>query len=683
MPDRTLSFAYTACVVFAVLVAFLLAATAERTIYVLDDAELIWITENDGAHATDEVARTVQEVADAHGAAIGYSVLDVDEPSSKAHMYLAVSDPDSRYADWLRDGYPSFGRGFTVQTHPITDFGRVGPNGYYLLFGAPEAEPALRAALAEHGLHEAPGTRTTRLWHFFSGGPLLHLVVIALLGTMTATGAGVLLGSREHAVKRLHGWSRTRVLLSELIRIARLWAIVLPVTAILTLILLWFYNGGNQFGFHARLTVLFLVVFTLPCLVVHACALALSRTVGILPALEGRLPVLGALVAINAVRIPALVLTLVVLGTVVSTAQSVRDQRSGLEVYERYGDTSRPALSADYGWADAEAVDGLLGPWLRRVDVTGDMVLSVLLSPGEFLPVGADPPVMDTPILVVNDGYLRAEEVLSPTGERYGPDESVRLLLPGPALEHEADLRQGAAGWLAMNGEEGREPPRIETAPLADDRSVFVYGAQERLGGTSPLVEDPVLVVLPAGRVLSDSGYVDHMSARQTIFPDPDVVETFRSEDPWAARYISMVETLATSAHRTYDLTSGILRDSLLNLVGAGAILLLTAMAACVVHVRVHAQRIFARHLCGHSFLTTHRRLLAVETAIALGFVGWTVLDVLRTGAGPHDLAPFSAPDGGAGPLHAVGIVLLSLALTLGTLLLFHRRIVREGSSQA
>lgn len=70
MPNRTLSFAYTACVAFAALIAFLLSATAEQTLYVLDDSELVWITENDGTHDTDEVARTVQEVADDHGTAI-------------------------------------------------------------------------------------------------------------------------------------------------------------------------------------------------------------------------------------------------------------------------------------------------------------------------------------------------------------------------------------------------------------------------------------------------------------------------------------------------------------------------------------------------------------------------------------------------------------------------------------
>ena len=69
MPDRTIAFAYTACLVFAALIALLLAATAEQTIYVLEDSEMVWITENDGTHDDREVARAVQDVADEYDAA--------------------------------------------------------------------------------------------------------------------------------------------------------------------------------------------------------------------------------------------------------------------------------------------------------------------------------------------------------------------------------------------------------------------------------------------------------------------------------------------------------------------------------------------------------------------------------------------------------------------------------------
>ena len=680
MPNRTLSFAYTACVAFAALLAFLLAATAEQTVHVLDDPDLVWITQSDGTHATDEVARTVREVADAHDAAIGYSVLDVRTPSSLAHLYLAVSDPGSRYGRWLDEGYPSFSRSFTVRTHPIEDFGEVGPHGYYLVFGAPDAAPALREALAGHGLTEAPGVQRTRLWHFLAGGHLWHLVAVAVLTTVTATGAGVLLASRDHAVRRLQGHSYGRLLLGELRGVLRLWAVVLPVSAVVVLGLLGLYNGGAQLGFYTVLALALLASLALPCLITHAVVLALVGTTGILPALQGRLPVRGTTAAVYLVRVPAFALTLVLIGSVVTTAREVRDHRLGLELHDRYGQTSRPALSANYGWADEQAVDDTLGPWLRRADAEGDLVLAVQMRLSEIVPAGGTPP-QDRPVLLVNDTYLTEEEVLSPDGKRYGPAATVRVLLPASVSGSTEPLVEGVTGWLEVNGDPG-DRFDLRVLPIADNQTLFTYGAQERLGGALPLLHEPLVIALPNGVVLSDNSYVNHMSARQTVFPDPGVVEAFRARSPEAARYVSMVETLGTSARRAHAVAVHALRTEAFNLVGAGAVLLLTAMAACVVHVRARAQEIFVRHISGWGFLATHRRLLSTEAVLAVGFVGWAVASTAVGLSARDDPARPGTPVTGAEPLHAAGIALASLGLTLGVLALLHRRIVSEGATR-
>ncbi|RKS10278.1 hypothetical protein DFP74_6040 [Nocardiopsis sp. Huas11] len=694
MPNRTLSFAYTVCIAFAALIAFLLAATAEQTIYVLEDSELVWISENEGTHDLDEVARTVQEVADDHGAAIGYTILDVNEPSSLAHMYLAVSDPGSRQARWLEEGYPSFGRSFTVQTHPIDAFDDVGPNGHYLVFGTEEAREALYVALAEHGLHEAPGTQTTQLWHYFTGGYLFNLLVVALLAAVTGVGAGVLLSSRDYAVMRLQGHSYLALLRRDWTRVARLYAVALPVGAAVVLAVLGFYNGWNQLGFYTPLALVLLAVLAVPCLIVHAAVLGLVYATGILPALKGRLPVRSTTAAIYLVRVPVLVLTLVIVGTVVVTAQNARDQRVGLEVYEQYEDTSRPALSANYGWSDEQAVNDELGPWLRRIDSEGGMVLAIHTHPSELLlpdpnePTGPAAVDMDTPVLIVNDTYLVEQEVLAPSGERYGPGESIRVIAPASASAHTDRLVQGMTdNWLDVSGEAGLDL-EVEVVPAADGQTAFTYGA-ERFDGPLflPLVHEPVIIALPNGQVMSDSSYVDHMSARETVFPDPAVVEEFRAENPQASRYIAMVETLTTSARKTHADTLMVLRSELFNLVGAGAVLLLTAAAACIIHVRTQAQTIFARHISGWTFLATHRRLLAVEVVIAVAFVAWATWDTVTTLAAMNDptrsVIPGAMSATGAEPFYAVGIALGSLAITLGALAVFHRRIVREGSSQA
>ncbi len=691
MPDRTIAFAYTACLVFAALIALLLAATAEQTLYVLEDSEMVWITENDGTHDDREVARAVQDVADEYDAAVGYTVLDVNEPSSKAHMYLAVSDPASRYADWLENGYPSFGRGFGIETHPITEFDDVGPNGYYLVFGPPQARTALLDAFTDHGLRETPGASVTRLWHYFTGGHLFHLLAVAVLVIVTAVGAGVLLASREHAVLRLQGHSYAGILRRELTKVARLYAIALPVVVAVTLAFLGFYNGWNQLGVYTTLASTFLAMLIASCLVVHTAMLALVHTTGILPALKGRIPVRSTTAAIYLVRVPVLVLTLVIVGTVVVLAQEVRDQRIGLQVYERYGDTSRPALSANYGWSDGQAVDDELGPWLRRVDADGDMVLAVHAMPSTLLPAAPNsprPPEPDFPVLIVNDTFLTEQEVLSPSGERHGPAEDIRVIVPESASLDPDPLVEGLSDhWLEMNAVPGRTFD-IEVLSAAAGQTVFTYGAQRPEGPLSlPLLYEPVLVVLPNGHVMSDTSYVNHMSSRGTVFPDPDVVETFRAENPQASRYISMVEMLTTGAREEHADTLTALRSELFNLVGASAVLLLTATAACLVHVRARAQSVFARHISGWTFVSTHRRLLIIEGVIAVAFLGWATWDTLTTLAAADDptspVPPSAVDTTGFEPFYAAGIALASLALTFGALAVLHRRIVREGASQA
>jgi len=688
VPNRTLSFAYTACAAFAALLAFLLAATAEQTMFVLEDSEMVWITENEGIHDIDEVARTVQQVADDHGATIGYAVLDVHEPSSRVHLYLAVSDPDSHYAQWLRDGYPAFGRGFTVETHPITEFGEVGPNGYYFILGASDVRPVLLDALADHGLHEAPGTQVTELWHYFTGGHLFNLLAVALLATVAAVGAGVLLSARDYAVMRLQGHSYPGILLKDLAKVARLWAVALPAVAAATLVFLGVYNGWNQLGFYTPLALVFLAILALPCLAAHAAVLGLVHTTGILPALKGRLPVRSTTAAVYLVRVPVLVLTLAILGSVVLTAQHARDQRIGLELYEQYGDTSRPALSANYGWSDEQAVNDALGPWLRRVDTDGDMVLAIHSSLKYLFPVDPNspaPPDGNTPVLSVNDTYLAEQEVLAPSGERHGPGETVRVIVPESVSVPTDHLVEGTNQWLALYG--APDTFDVEVLTAAAGQTLFTYGAQRPEGSRFlPLLHEPVLVVLPNGQVLSDNAYVTHMSGRSTVFPDPEVVEAFRAENPQASRYISMVETLTTSARQEHATTLTVLRSELFSLAGAGAVLLLTAAAACIVYVRTRAQTIFARHISGWTFLATHRRLLAAEAAVAVGFVGWATWDTLTALAAQNDPTRALIPGTettGVEPFYALGIAAASLAITVAALALFHRRIVREGTSQA
>jgi len=216
---------------------------------------------------------------------------------------------------------------------------------------------------------------------------------------------------------------------------------------------------------------------------------------------------------------------------------------------------------------------------------------------------------------------------------------------------------------------------------------MFTYGSGDPRGGSAlPFLRDPVIVALPNGSALSDSAYVTYMTHEALLFPDPGVVERARS-DPRVAEYVNTVQPIRDKAAAAHAAQLTMLRIELFTLTAGAAVLLMTGVAACVIHVRTHAQTVFARHISGWTFLAAHRRFLAVEAAIALGFVGWAAWDARLTLRALDDprraLPPELVPTSGIEPLYAAAIAAAGLALTLGALAHFHRRIVREGSSQA
>ncbi|MFE3457531.1 hypothetical protein ACFXKD_08285 [Nocardiopsis aegyptia] len=689
MPARIIVFAHTALLFLAALIAFLLCSGVETTLQLpAERAGSVWIVDNDGTHDTDEVAATVRRFSEEHGAAVGFVARDTADLAMHTHVYLAAPDPASREAAWLTDGYPTFNPGYSVDVHPLEEFADIGPNGYYFVFGAPEAAPALEEALAADGLNTAPGSTTTELWHFFAGGHMLNLAVIALLVVASATAAGVLLASRDYAVLRLNGHSYGRILLADLAGIGRLWALLLPAATVAVLALLGLYNGWDQLWFYTRIALACAALLAAAAVAVHALTLALVHATAILPALRGRVPVRGTLAAIYLVRVPVLLLALTLIGTVVATAQTVRDQHTALDLYAEHGDTSHLALSPHYGWVDEEdyaALDATVGPWLREADRDGDMVLAIRLAPEQWSGPTAGSP--GHAALVVNDTYLAEQRITAPDGSRHGAGDGVRVLLPESLAADQDAVTEDVRAWLDLASGDAAAPP-VSVLPSADGQTLFTYGSQSSARSPFlPQVTDPVVIALPNGGVLSDTSYADHLTSRATVFPDPSVPMAFRAENPDAARYIIAVETLTTTARHDLDVHRTILRSELFNLVGVGAVLMVTAIGACLVYARTRAQHIFVRHISGWTFAATHRRLLLAEAGIAVAFVGWATGDTLAALAVRNDPTGYTPPDlratTGAEPLYALGIALASLAITVAALVHFHRRIVREGASQA
>ena len=686
MPERTIAFAHTVVLVLAALLPALLLAVSELTVPISHGSAVVWITEDDGSSDSERVAASIEEMAREQGTTVGFAVSDVHEPDSLWHLYLAVGEPDSQYATWLEDGYPSFGRTVEVRTHPMAELGEHGPRGYYIVLGPSEDEAALVAALADHGLGQVTGSREARLSDLLFDGPLFHVSVVGGLVVLTASGAGVLLGSRGYAVQRLQGRSYGEIFWRDLRRIVRLWGMILPGVAALTLIFLGLYNGWNQLDHFATVAAVILGVFTAIALTTHALVLAIVHTTAIPPALKGWIPARTTLVGAYLVRGLALFLVLGVLSSVVHLTQTTRRQQAALEIFEDVGDTSAITLSGSTGTQESEVIEEHLGPWLREADEHGDLILAEQQRSEAVLPHGTE--LLDLHVLVVNDTYLTEHEVLNPEGMPHtvSEDGTFRVLLPQKYAHLEKEILQGLSEWLLMYTEKTQAEYDIEVLPNANEQSLFTYGS--RLPGQTPsqaFLHDPVVIAVPDGTVLTDQAYVDFMTHGAIVFPDPDVVDRARS-DPRTAEYVNTVPPIRDKAIAEHAEQITMLRVESINLFASAMVLLLTGVAACVIHVRTRGQAVFVRHISGWTFPAIHRRFLLLEVAVALGFTSWATWDTLLTLKAMKDPAmhvpPSLVPTTGAEPFHAITITVAGLALTLGALVVFHRSTVREEAAR-
>lgn len=648
-------------------------------------SDTVWITLDEGTAQQSEVAQTIQEVAEEHDSAIGYAVRDVHQPESLTHLYLAVGDPDSAYAPWLEQGYPSFSRLVEVRVHPIEEFAQAtSARGDYLIFGDPAAGPALTEALSEHGLEEERGVSAAQLWEFAVDGPVARVALVALLVIAAGTAAGVLTASTAYAVCRLQGRSYWSILTGDLKALAKLWAVAVPAVATGTLAVLGLYNGWNQLGLFTQTALVFVALFGVAALAVHTTVLAVVHLTPVIPALKGRLPVRSTVVGTYLVRIPALVLVLAVLGAFVATAQRSAEQQAALPTFEEVGETSRLGLSRALSAQEAgEGVDEPLGSWLRAADSRDELILAAQAS--SYDTAQGLTPEGGYDAVIVNDRYLSEQELHTADGQRVGPapdEDEVRVFVPPAQSERADDLRTNGPGdWFDLYVEDP-DSVQFSVESLVEGQDVFTYGTRADVASRA-VVRDPVVIALPSEQVLSPRSYVTFMTQDAVVFPDPAVADRLR-EDPQMAEYISMVQPVRELAAAEHGETVANLRIEGLSLGAAAIVLLLTSVATCLVVVRVRAQTIFARHISGWRFLAVHRRFLFAETLVLLAFVGWSVQRSRSDTASSYGgLDPIQAAQISLAPALASVIALSALALTLFTLAVLHRRVVRDGASQA
>lgn len=721
MLHRGIKFVHATVLAFAALLAFLVVSDLDEGT-VLGSRTALRVDESDGSASGEEVVRALGEFAADRSAVIGRELPDLEDSEGRRHLYLAVGDPRSDAASWLKDGYPDFGGRIVTEVHPMAELGNRDPRGFYYVFGSHAPDADVTAEFASLGLRASAGHPLSppELWSSYADGPLSDAFLVTALALVTLTGASVLLGAKGYGVLRLQGMSLTGVFFRDLRLLRRFWLISAGLLAAVVLACLGVFNGWARLGLYAAVAAGIALVLELIVLAAHAAVLWLTFRTGLRAALKGEVPARAVSLAAYAVRIPALLLVVGLLASVVAAGGDLLERRQTWQTYARTGDATGIRITGSVGIDDMPEMERAVGRRIHQADRQGKIIMAGRLWLRDVLQEE-----VPGELLVVNDSFLAEQPVLAPGGQRYRPGNTegdardgkgdtgdsegdnrdgkggtrhgkVRLLVPETLSDQVPLLRESTPGILRPEDPDRIALSDIENRPLKNGQRIFTYTPGESLGPDGDdldrsFVRNPVVLVVPNGSdYLTQIDYYAFATRNQVVFPDPRDVHDILREDAAMRTYIAALLPVRQKAAVAMSEAAHDFRLQLFQLAAGTAVLLITATGVCIVHARRNAQAIFVRHLSGWPFLATHGTLLAVEAALAALLAAWLPV---RTWWRNQDIAEYAArgipapypPEEITGPdlLAAAGLAAVTLGVVLGALTLFHRRIVKEGSSEA
>ncbi|WP_392752221.1 bacteriocin-associated integral membrane family protein [Streptomyces sp. LN590] len=695
MLHRGIKFVHAIVLAYSAVLAFLFFRGLDED-WVLGHSAVVWVTDSDGSASGSEVAHVVAEFAEKERATVAREVPDLKIPSSRRHLYLAPGGPHS---DWLEDGYPAFSSGYRTDVHPVAELGQRDPRGFYYVFGSDAAAESLVRTFTGLGMVASVNHpfSVAQLSPVYAGSALYLSFFVVALAAVTMTGAGVLLNAKAYGVLRLQGKSFWQILLRDTRQLAVFWSIAFGSVSAVTLLLLGLYNGLAWIGWFTSIALGIAAVLSLIALVTHAIMLRLTFRTDVLRALKGELPAKAASLSAYLVRIPALLLALSIATAVVLAGQDVLARQESRKAYAKIGDTASVRFNGSLASEAAlRALDENVGPWLRRADRDGQ----IIVAGHRDLRLAAIPGLTKGDLLIVNESFLAEQPVLDPSGHRHEPTagvpDRVRLLVPESLAQYADRLKERTPGWLSPSDPDKVGPAQVKTLRSKDGQRVFTYNprgksqAADNPGADDSLVTDPVIIVFPDGSpFLSDKSYTAYASQRSVVFRDPDDV-TAAIKERHLESYVTAVTPVGQDAAVELRRIDGDFRLQVFNLVVAVAVLLITGVGVCIVHSRKNAQAIFARHISGWTFTATHRPVLLLEGLLAMFLAGWVPFQVWQQN---QDLAQYAALGVPAPRAPArftgldlgisFGLVAIEVAAVLLALVVFHRRIVKEGATES
>ncbi|MGH3376034.1 MAG: hypothetical protein ACRDP6_14955, partial [Actinoallomurus sp.] len=669
----------------------------------LGDSALIWVNQSDNSVSGAQVARMLESFATDHRVAIARGVEDLKDPGRRRHLYMAAGDSRNGPASWLRKGYPEFSRGSRTDVHPIAELGLLDPRGVYFVYGSPRTAEALRATFGDMGLHGVVKhpLSFSELEPIYLNSALSWAFFVVALAMVTVIGASIMLSAKSYGVLRLQGKSLPNIFFRDMRQLTMFWVLAVAVVSVVSLGSLGLYNRLAWSGLFVSVAAVIAGILFLVTVVTHAAMLVVLGKTELLRALKGELPARVAAASAYLVRVPALLVALAIAMAVVSSGQDVLVRRTGQQDYRAVGDTTSIALNGNLGSEESRMEAGVAG-WIRQADLEGKVILAgrqelqTFSPPGSVLPQGE--------VLIVNGTFLAKQPVLDPAGRRYAPTPGARppgtgpvqLIIPESLARYAPALQTAISQNLNAGHPETVRQAGVRTRWAKNGQQVFTYStgsgsytAAPSLEHDRSVVRDPVIVAVPNGsKVIPDGNYFAYASQSGVVFPDPrDVLDGIAAHR--LQTYVLAVTPIAQNAALEQRDAVRKFRMQTFNLTVALAVLTITGLGVCIVYSRKNSQAIFVRHISGWRFTATHRSMLLTETLIAAMLLTWPPLrawwenrDLHRYAVGgpvPHGRVPVTAHDLAI----AAGLAVLDAGAVLVALVVFHRRIVKERSTEA
>lgn len=611
MLPRAIKFVYVVIVMASAMLAFL-TLRGHDELATAGSSFVLQIAKPDAGAGAGETADAVEGFARKHRITVGRRY-DAPLDPGRRIVFLAVGDATAKSSTWMNRSYPGFSPGVRLQFRPYHEARALTADGTYLVYGSRQQSLELLqlfGSLGYQGTWQPVPSVGAQLKTVGTGALTAFLLAIGLVVVVTVA-SSVVLTAKSYGIQRLHGRSPATMVGGDIRRGLLFAAAVVAGGNLLLAVPLYLYNGLHQVGTFLRVELTIAAALTALALVVQGLTTLLLQRSPILEAVGGRVTAGWAFAGAYLLRGWSLLLVLSIASSGLTALWTLSDARAGYRTWAAAGDAYYLRVSAAIEYSKrAPELNSRIGQALRKADQRGEVTIAARHRLSES----------KHDILLVNERYLSKHHVRDANGARVMPRGTVRLLVPMRFGAESARIEDELPRWAAVATRGTRPDARAE--PIRDDQSLMFSSNGTR--DQTPLLRDPVVLVVPAGSgIISDGEYTTMGTNGGILVENPE--QTMRAlNDAGVGDYVLGATPFAYDAGQRYLEAQRGAGIQLVNLIIGIALLMFTAMAIAFVYCGRNAQSLFAKHLHGWGFARTHWKILALEATIAAALLAWT-----------------------------------------------------------